>query len=160
MKQKNVLLLFSDQHRGEWLPGVNGVKGLDMPHLLSLSEEGVSFSNCVTPSPLCAPARACLAFGDDYDHYGTYNNRFCMPTDRETVYSLIRDRGFLVGSAGKLDLHKPCLYWSESGWLPHDSFHKLWRSLWPPNHARARGGCVQSRNRIRQGQARSRAYAV
>ena len=139
MKQNNVLLLFPDQHRGDWLPGANGVKGLDMPNLLSLMEEGFSFTNCVTPSPLCAPARACLALGDDYDHCGTYNNRFCMPTDRKTIYSLIRDRGFLVGSAGKLDLHKPCLYWSESGWLPQlgrigftdavDSEGK-WDTLW------------------------------
>ena len=143
MSKRNVLLLFSDQHRGDWLPGENSIPELRMPNIRALMDRGTAFTNCVTPSPLCAPARACLAFGDDYDHCGTYNNRFCMPIDRPTIYSILRDAGYRVGNAGKLDLHKPCLYWGKDGWLSQlerigftdavDSEGK-WDALWASYH--------------------------
>lgn len=117
MKQPNILLLFSDQHRGDWMPGAEGLP-LRMPHLRTLMEGGTTFTRAATNSPLCVPARACLALGQDYECCGAWNNDFCCPLDQSTFYRVLRDGGYQVSGVGKFDLHKPVMYWGENGWLP------------------------------------------
>lgn len=112
----NILFVFPDQHRGDWLPGE--IPGLRMENLQSLMEQGTTFRQAVTNSPLCAPARACLARGREYPDCGVYNNNFCTPPDAPTVYRTLREGGYQVGGVGKFDLHKPVLFWGEGGWLP------------------------------------------
>ena len=117
MKQPNILLLFPDQHRGDWMPGAEGLP-LRMPHLHTLMEGGTTFTRAATNSPLCVPARACLALGQDYERCGAWNNDFCCPLDQSTFYRVLRDGGYQVSGVGKFDLHKPVMYWGENGWLP------------------------------------------
>jgi len=70
-KRPNFLFLFSDQHRGDWMPydkeikrklGVEDLE-LKMPNIRSLMDHGTAFTEAVSPAPLGAPARACLAAG-------------------------------------------------------------------------------------------------
>lgn len=126
MKRKNILFLFSDQHRGDWMPydpeaarslGMDSLP-LRMPNIRSLMDRGTTFTRAATNSPLCVPARACLALGEDYERCGAWNNRFCCPLDRPTFYSVLRDGGYQVWGVGKFDLHKPVMYWGEDGWIP------------------------------------------
>ncbi len=117
-KRKNILFLFPDQHRGDWLPGLDGSLPLHMDHLRQLMAQGTTFTRAVTNSPLCAPARACLATGQSYEACGVWNNNFCCPLDRPTVYRRLRDAGYQVGTVGKSDLHKPVMYWGKDGWIP------------------------------------------
>ena len=81
-------------------------------------ERGTTFTQAITNSPLCAPARACLAQGREYENCGVYNNNFCTPPEVPTFYRALRDGGYQVGGVGKFDLHKPLMYWGEKGWLP------------------------------------------
>lgn len=125
MKKKNILFFFSDQHRGDWMPYCAGERppGTDdlplrMPNIRFLMEHGTTFTRAATNSPLCVPARACLALGQDYAHCGAWNNDFCCPLDQPTFYSLLRDGGYEVSGVGKFDLHKPIMYWGEHGWIP------------------------------------------
>ena len=67
IRKPNILFLFSDQHRGDWMPydqeeknrqGVPDLE-LDMPNIRSMMERGTVFSSAYTPAAICAPARAC-----------------------------------------------------------------------------------------------------
>jgi arylsulfatase A-like enzyme len=121
----NILLLIPDQHRGDWLPySADSVRPcmeqlpLKMPHVQRLMQEGTVFTRAITPSPLCAPARACLASGLRYDHCGVLVNRCDYPLDRRTIYTALRETGYSTGTAGKLDLHKKTGWWGLDGWIP------------------------------------------
>jgi len=56
----NILFLMSDQHRAD-LAGYAGNNIVRTPTLDRLAETGVVFRNAYTPSPVCVPARQCLA---------------------------------------------------------------------------------------------------
>jgi arylsulfatase A-like enzyme len=60
-RKPNILLITSDQQRGDCY-GFRGRK-VKTPHLDRLAENGVDFRNCITPSPVCQPARATILTG-------------------------------------------------------------------------------------------------
>lgn len=67
----NILLLFPDQWRWDWTPENSALSaGLPMPTLDALRFAGTHFRKAFVPSPLCAPSRACLASGREYDAAG------------------------------------------------------------------------------------------
>jgi arylsulfatase len=105
MTAPNILFFLPDQHRPDWL-GCNRELPLRTLHLDKLCASGVRFSNAFTPSPLCAPARACLASGLDYEHCRVPSNRENYPLDQPTYYQRLRDTGYCVCGVGKFDLHK------------------------------------------------------
>lgn len=86
-----------------------------MPNLQRLAGRGVCSTQCFTPSPLCAPARACLASGRDYARCGAWNNSNDYPVGQPTFYRSLRDSGYRVGGVGKFDLHKATLDWGLDG---------------------------------------------
>lgn len=101
----NILFFLPDQHRHDWL-GTNTALPLRTPNLNRLCSTGIQFTNAFTPSPLCAPARACLASGMDYEHCRVPSNRENYPLDLPTYYQRLRDVGYRVCGVGKFDLHK------------------------------------------------------
>lgn len=121
----NILLLFSDQHRGDWMPYDDATfermhaepVPVRMSNMRRLMDRGVTFTRNMSCSPLCVPARACLASGMQYDHCEVYNNDYCYPLNKKTFYSVLKDGGYNVCSVGKLDLHKPIFYWGTDGWI-------------------------------------------
>ena len=66
VKRPNLLFLFPDQLRHDFVEPANGI-AVRTPVLRRLAAEGVRFTHAVTPAPLCAPARGCLASGMEYD---------------------------------------------------------------------------------------------
>jgi arylsulfatase A-like enzyme len=104
-EKPNILFFLPDQHRPGWL-GTHSALPLRTPNLDRLCARGVEFTNAVTPSPLCAPARACLASGMSYDRCRVPSNRENYPLDLPTYYQRLRDLGYRVCGVGKLDLHK------------------------------------------------------
>ncbi len=110
----NILFFFPDQHRPDW-SSLN--KGLPVrtPNFAQLAGNGVHFTQCVTPSPLCAPARACLALGREYDHAGVASNKNNLPERAVTLYARLRDAGYRVGGVGKFDLRKGASDWGVDG---------------------------------------------
>jgi hypothetical protein len=74
-KPPNFLLLFPDQWRHDWTPENPALAGvLRMPTYMALKANGTRFSQPFVPSPLCAPSRACLASGKEYDEAGVPDN--------------------------------------------------------------------------------------
>ncbi len=76
------------------------------PNLDKLARRGVKFERAYAAAPVCAPSRACLAGGCDYDHCGVPGNNANYPANRPTYYSSLRDAGYHVAACGKLDLAK------------------------------------------------------
>lgn len=113
-ERPNILLVVPDQLRPEWT-GLNRGLGVRTPHLGALAGRGVHFENCYCASPLCAPSRACLASGMEYDRCGVPDNGLNYPLEQTTYYSLLRQGGYHVMGCGKFDLHKPEPSWGREG---------------------------------------------
>lgn len=122
-KAPNILFLFPDQHRGDFLPYSQDILRkmghddmfINMPNIKKLMDRGAVFTDCITPSPVCAPARACLAMGSRYDKCRVPNNRYNFPTTSTSLYRFLRDSSYSVGGVGKFDLNKPEPFWGEDG---------------------------------------------
>ncbi len=110
----NILFLFPDQLRHDFIQP-HATLPVRTPHLQRLAAQGLRFTRAVTPAPLCAPARACLASGLEYDRCRVPSNRENYPLDQTTVYQLLRSAGYHVMGCGKFDLHKPELDWGLDG---------------------------------------------
>ena len=113
-KSPNILFFFPDQHRFDWI-GSRPEIPVRTPHLDALTARGVQFNNAITPSPVCAPARACLASGMEYDQCGVPSNGFNYPPDGWTVYQSLRQADYNVLGCGKFDLHKATPSWGLDG---------------------------------------------
>src|SRR5262245_2842402 len=77
IQRPNFLFFLPDQHRPDWVPWETpGAPALPlrMPHLAGIAGRGARFARAVCPSPLCAPSRACLASGREYDRCGVPDN--------------------------------------------------------------------------------------
>jgi arylsulfatase len=110
----NILFFLPDQHRPDFL-GLNPTLPVRTPHIDALAREGTRFVNAITPSPLCAPARACLASGRAYADCGVRDNQDDYPLDLPTHYAALRDAGYYVAGVGKFDLHKNTHDWGLDG---------------------------------------------
>ena len=84
-QQPNILFFFPDQHRHDWI-GTEPDNAVRTPYLDKLAQNGVRFTNAVTPSPVCAPARACLASGMEYDYCAVPDNGYNYPLENWTFY--------------------------------------------------------------------------
>lgn len=113
-KRPNILFLFPDQLRHDFVEPSASIP-VRTPNVKRLAAEGVRFTNAVTPAPLCAPARACLASGLEYDRCRVPTNAQNFPLDQPTFYQLLRNSGYHVMGCGKFDLHKPELDWGLDG---------------------------------------------
>ncbi|RJP32209.1 MAG: choline-sulfatase [Candidatus Omnitrophota bacterium] len=113
-KRPNILFFFPDQHRYDWI-GATPTIPVHTPNLDALGLRGVRFSRAYCPSPLCAPSRACIAAGKEYDHCRVPSNREDYPLDQTTFYTLLRDSGYHVAGCGKFDLHKGSPTWGLDG---------------------------------------------
>jgi arylsulfatase A-like enzyme len=113
-RRPNILFLFPDQLRHDFIEPSSSIP-VRTPNLKRLARDGVRFTQAVTPAPLCAPARACLASGMEYDRCRVPSNAVNYPLDQLTFYRMLRDAGYHVMGCGKFDLHKPELDWGLDG---------------------------------------------
>jgi len=113
-ERPNILFFFPDQHRFDWLGAGTG-GAVRTPNLDALAARGARFTNAVCPSPLCAPSRACLAAGVEYDRCDTPDNSANYPLEKATFYRRLRDGGYHVMGCGKFDLAKALHDWQVDG---------------------------------------------
>ena len=104
-RRPNILFFFPDQLRYDWT-GLNKKLPVRTPNLNRLAARGVTFTRAIVASPLCAPSRACLAAGKEYDRCGTAGNNVDFPVEQRTFYSVLRESGYHVAGCGKFDLAK------------------------------------------------------
>ncbi len=72
--QPNVILISTDQHRGDCI-GPEG-RGVKTPNIDRIANNGVRFSKCITPHPMCQAARSSILTGKlPYSHGVRDNGR-------------------------------------------------------------------------------------
>ena len=129
-KKPNILFLFSDQHRGDWLPydqdilDSQGNSGLElrMPSIRRMMDQGTCFTNAWTPAAICAPARACLASGRRYRNCRVATNKVNYDPALPSFYRTLSENGYEVCGVGKFDLNKADFEWE-------DGFHRTLREM-------------------------------
>jgi len=90
-KRPNILLITSDQHRGDAY-GFEGT-GVHTPHLDLMARQGTRFSTCITPNVVCQPSRASMLTGLLPLTHGVHDNGIELD-------EAIADQGF-AGSLGR-----------------------------------------------------------
>ena len=101
----NILLIMCDQLRGDAL-GCTG-NWVKTPHIDRIASEGIRFTNCVTNSPVCLPARISLATGRYPHNTGVWDNcPYELPENTPTWMAAIRDSGYRTSVFGKTALHR------------------------------------------------------
>ncbi len=103
--QPNILFLFPDQLRFDWIAGDPSIP-VRTPNLDRLRARGTTFTKTIVPSPLCAPCRAALALGVEYQNSPVPSNEQNVPLNAPTFYRLLRDAGYHTMGCGKFDLNK------------------------------------------------------
>ncbi len=103
-KKPNILLLMTDQQRWDAM-GCSG-DWIQTPNLDRIASEGVRFTNCVTTSPVCVPARLSLATGLYPHNTGVWNNgKHKLAPETPTWMQVVRDAGYRTSLFGKTHLH-------------------------------------------------------
>lgn len=92
LKRPNILLLMSDQHRGDCL-GVDGNEAIVTPNLDRIAREGARFSHAYTCVPSCTPARAALLTG-----LGPWRNG--MLGYSKVAEKYVKEKPRMLGEAG------------------------------------------------------------
>ena len=100
----NILLIMTDQQRADAMGCAGG--WVRTPHMDRLAAEGVRFTNCVTTSPVCVPARRSMATGLYCHHTHVWaNGRHTLDPATPTWMAAIRDAGYRTSLFGKTHLH-------------------------------------------------------
>ena len=100
-KKPNILFLMSDEHRFD-ISGFAGNQIVRTPFLDELAKEAVIFTNAYTPSPVCIPARQCIAAGQFPRTCGVENYGQDLPPNYQTFAKTLVQGGYKTAAAGKL----------------------------------------------------------
>jgi arylsulfatase len=104
MSKPNILFIMTDQQRWDALGCSGG--WVRTPWMDRIASEGVRFSNCVTNSPVCIPARVSLATGLYPHNTGIWDNiHYDMPESTPTWMQAVRAAGYRTSLFGKTHLH-------------------------------------------------------
>lgn len=101
MQPRNLLFILSDQHNSEVM-GCAGHPVVRTPHLDALAQTGTRFSSAYTPSPICVPARACLATGRYVHETRFWDNASPYDGSIRSWAHVLREAGHRVTAIGKL----------------------------------------------------------
>lgn len=105
MKQPNIILLMTDQMRGDCL-GAVGHPDVKTPYLDTLAAKGVLFDRAYSACPSCIPARAALHTGMSQEHHGRVgyqdNVRWSYPN---TMAGELSRSGYYTECCGKMHVH-------------------------------------------------------
>lgn len=105
MNKPNVILIIADQWRGDCL-GAAGHPDVKTPYFDTLCCEGIRFTNAVSATPTCIPARAALYTGMSQENHRRVGYRDGVRWDYpNTLAGTFADNGYQCHCAGKLHVH-------------------------------------------------------
>jgi choline-sulfatase len=102
----NILLVMADQLI-PFLTGAYGHPIVQTPNLNRLAEQGVRFDAAYSPSPVCAPARACMLTGKYASSIGAYDNAAPLHAEEPTIAHYLTNQGYDTVLAGKMHFVGP-----------------------------------------------------
>jgi len=131
----NLLLIMTDQHRGDCL-GCDGNPVIETPYLDEVAANGTRFTAAYTACPSCIPARALLMTGMDQWHTGVLgmgrSGGNMTAAYKHTLPGELAAAGYHTQGIGKMHFHpQRALYGfhntiiDESGRMP-DSDYRSW----------------------------------
>ena len=132
-KKPNILLLVTDQQRGDCL-GVDGHPVLQTPYLDQIASRGIRFRRGYSACPVCVAARRTLMTGQKASSHGVFMNHH-LPLSGPTLPGELAKAGYQTHLVGKLHLSPPRkLYgFCSSDWAdsprPHPVFDDYERFL-------------------------------
>ncbi|HHT53487.1 MAG TPA: sulfatase-like hydrolase/transferase [Clostridiales bacterium] len=98
---KHVLILFTDQQRYDTI-GAYGNPLIQTPNLDRLVADSIVFERCITPSPVCVPARLSLMSGQYPARTGNNNNNKKKKYEGEGLYAKLTGAGYNSCNVGKM----------------------------------------------------------
>jgi len=101
MRKPNILIVLSDEHSPAYM-GCAGHALARTPSLDALAARGTRFTAAYTPSPICVPARACLATGRYVHRLGYWDNAIAYDGRVRGWGHALQAAGIRVESIGKL----------------------------------------------------------
>ncbi len=100
IRQPNILFIMTDQQRSDTIAAL-GNRAIRTPALDSLVEQGITFSNCYTPSPVCVAARSATITGLPPHINGcTSNNE--SPLGRRSIMQVLQGSGYQTHGIAKM----------------------------------------------------------
>lgn len=101
--KKNVLLITVDQWGGNYL-GCAGNQEILTPSLDALARSGIRYTNAISCTPVCIPARRELMLGVEARRHGdrNFNESLPMPADIPTLAQTFSENGYQTYAVGKL----------------------------------------------------------
>ncbi|MFN3349150.1 sulfatase-like hydrolase/transferase [Pseudorhodoplanes sp.] len=105
MRAANTLVIMSDEHQARAM-GCAGHPFVSTPNLDRLAARGTMFTNAVTPSPICVPARAAFATGQYVHRCRYWDNSFGYDGRVRGWGHALQEAGIRVESIGKLHYQK------------------------------------------------------
>ena len=105
MKQPNILLIMTDQLRGDCL-GAAGHPDVKTPYLDSLAARGTLFDRAYSSCPSCIPARAALHTGLSQEKHGRVGYQDCVDFRYpHTMAGELAKAGYYTQCVGKMHVH-------------------------------------------------------
>ncbi len=102
-RKPNILLVFSDQHR--WCDlGCYGNEEVISPNFDAFAAKAAVFTNCISNSPVCVPARGSLLTGLMAHRHRAITNDLPIDTSVESIASVLNRNGYHTGYIGKWHL--------------------------------------------------------
>jgi arylsulfatase A-like enzyme len=103
-EKPNILFVFSDQHR--WCDlNCYGNQAIYSPHFDAFAQKGVQFTNCISNSPLCVPARGTILTGLHALKHGAMANDLPINLELESIAHVLTEQGgYHTGYIGKWHL--------------------------------------------------------
>ena len=107
-RRPNVIVFLTDQQRWDSM-GLHGNPLGLTPNLDRVAQRGTFLRNCISPQPVCGPARSCLQTGQYATTTGCWRNDIPLPQDRPTLATCFNEGGYRTGYIGKwhLAIHDP-----------------------------------------------------
>lgn len=105
MKQPNIVLIMTDQLRGDCL-GAAGHPDVKTPYLDSLAAKGTLFTHAYSACPSCVPARAALHTGLSQEHHGRIGYEDLVDWNYPyTMAGELARAGYYTQCVGKMHVH-------------------------------------------------------
>ena len=120
-QQPNIVFVFADQLRYQSLGYAGDEKALT-PNIDRLAQLGVSFSNTVSCSPVCAAYRSSLFTGKYPSSTGMVVNELRMNPNHRAIGHILTENGYNTGYIGKWHLwaNESAHYKMENSYIPPD----------------------------------------